>query len=103
LSTIVGEAMDNLVFDWDDANIDHIAEHDVLPEEAEEVILGDPLDAGFEIVDREERWAYIGETNGSRILRVVITIRENRIRVVTAFEPEKHWKVFYLEQKARLR
>ena len=34
--------MNHELFDWDDANIRHIAEHDVNPEEAEEVVLGDP-------------------------------------------------------------
>ena len=38
-----------MIFDWDDANVTHIAEHDVAPEEAEEVILGDPLDVEFDI------------------------------------------------------
>jgi len=94
--------MDNALFEWDDANILHIAEHDVVPEEAEEVMLGDPLDGGFEIVDGEERWTYIGETGEARILRVVITIRGERARVVTAFEAEKHWKLLYLKQRAGL-
>ena len=95
--------MDHSLFDWDDANILHLAEHHVLPEEAEEVILGDPLDITFELVDGEERSSHIGETNERRILRVVITFRGERMRVVTAFEPGKHWKIFYLEQKAGLR
>jgi hypothetical protein len=99
----VGEVMDQENFDWDDANIEHIAEHDVVPEEAEDVILNDPLDAGFDLVEGEERWSYVGETSERRILRVVITFRGERMRVVTAFEPVKHWKVFYLEQKAGLR
>jgi uncharacterized protein len=92
--------MEDSIFDWDNANIAHIAEHDVTPEEVEAVILGDPLDAGFEVVEGEERWSYLGETAEGRILRVVITLRGERMRVVTAFEPEKHWKVLYLEVKA---
>jgi len=55
-------------FVWDKENIGHIAEHDVVPEEAEEIILGDPLDTGFEVVGGEERWSYIGETSAERIL-----------------------------------
>ena len=94
--------MDHLLFDWDDANIGHIAEHEVEPEEAEEVVLGDSLDVGFDVVNGEERWSYLGETSGSRILRVVITMRGERIRVLTAFEPLKYQKNFYLEWKARL-
>jgi uncharacterized DUF497 family protein len=92
--------MDNSLFDWDSANIEHIAEHDLVPEEAEEAILGDPLDIEFDIVDGEERWSYVGETNDGRILWVTITLRGKQMRVVTAFEPEKYWKVFYLEEKA---
>jgi uncharacterized DUF497 family protein len=94
--------MDNSLFEWDDANILHVAEHSVEPEEAEEIILGDPLDVGFDLVDGEERWSYVGETNDGRILWITITLRGNRMRVVTAFEPEKHWKVLYLEEKAGL-
>jgi hypothetical protein len=92
--------MDDGLFDWDDANILHLAEHDVVPEEAEEVILGDPLDIGLEVVDGEERSSHVGETNEGRILRVVITFRGERMRVVTAFEPDKQWKIFYLVQRA---
>lgn len=93
--------METLGFDWDGANIGHIAKHDVTPEEAEEVMLGDPLDIEFNVVDGEERWTYIGETNDGRILWLAITLRGDRMRVITAFEPEKHWKVFYLEQRAQ--
>jgi uncharacterized DUF497 family protein len=94
--------MDNSLFDWDNENIGHIAKHNVVPEEAEEVILGDPLDVGFDIVDGEERWSYVGETNDGEIIWVTITLRGKRMRVVTAFEPEKYWKVFYLEEKTEL-
>jgi hypothetical protein len=43
--------MENSLFDWDDANIVHISEHEVAPVEAEEVLLGDSLDIGFDVVD----------------------------------------------------
>ena len=33
-----------LDFDWDEANRNHLARHDVTADEAEEAILGDPLD-----------------------------------------------------------
>ncbi len=91
--------MNDELFDWDDANILHLAEHDVMPEEVEELILGEAIDAGFEVVDGEDRWAYIGETSSGRILRVVITLRGGRMRAVTGFEPERHWKLFYVEQR----
>jgi hypothetical protein len=38
-------------FDWDEANIGHLARHNVLPEEAEQVVLNHPIDLGVEIVE----------------------------------------------------
>jgi hypothetical protein len=93
--------MDEGLFDWDDANILHLAEHDVVPEEAEEVLLGDPLDAGFDVVNGEERWSYLGETDEGRVLRVLIAMRGERIRVLTAFDASRYLKNFYIEKKAR--
>ena len=50
------------------------------PEEAEEVILGVPLDIGLEVVNGEERSSHVGETNEGRILWIVITFRGERMR-----------------------
>jgi len=94
--------MDSSLFGWDSENIGHIAPHNVAPEEAEQVILGEPLDVGFDVVNGEERWSYLGETSEGRILWVAMTLRDKRMRTVTAFEPEKQWKIFYLEEKAGL-
>jgi uncharacterized protein len=94
--------MNDELFDWGEANISHIAEHDVVPEEAEEVILGNPLDLGFDLVNGEERWSYLGETNEGRLLHVLITLRLERIRVVTAFEPSKRLRARYFEWKVGL-
>jgi len=93
--------MDDASFEWDDANIAHVADHDVTPEEAEQTLVNDPLELGFDAgPGGEERWAYLGETDESRMLQVVITLRGERIRVVTAFEPVRRLRVFYLETKA---
>ena len=67
-------------FDWDEANIGHVARHSVLPEEAEQVILNDPVDLGMEIVEGEERYLNLGATVQHRILLVVTTWREDRVR-----------------------
>ncbi len=40
-------------FDWDEANIGHIAEHGVTPSEAEEVIGNQPLDLDYELREGE--------------------------------------------------
>jgi hypothetical protein len=43
-------------FDWDEGNIGHLARRSVLPEEAEQVILNDPVDLGMAIAEGEERY-----------------------------------------------
>ena len=47
-------------FDWDSANIDHIARHRVTPEEAEQVMLNSPLEIDYQIMDGEERLSLSG-------------------------------------------
>ena len=86
-------------FDWDPANLSHVARYAVRHEEAEQVISNDPLDAGIEIVDGEERFLNLGSTNQGRILLVVTTWREHRIRVVSAFAASKRLIRFYLTER----
>jgi hypothetical protein len=50
------------MFDWDEANIAHIAAHSVLPHEAEEVIENQPVYLDYSIEDGEERHREMGET-----------------------------------------
>ena len=72
-------------FEWDEANEEHVAYHNVTPEEAEEA-LTDPLlvTATARRAVREPRWAVVGATEAGRILFVVFTRRRGAIRVVTA-------------------
>lgn len=88
-----------LQFDWDPANISHLAKHDISPAEAEEVILNEPFDIGFDLRAGEERIAQVGETNTGRILIVITTVDQQRIRVVTAFPAKKRLRNFYLMQR----
>jgi uncharacterized protein len=49
-------------FDWDAANIRHIARHKVTPEEAEQVVENNPLDLAGQLANGEERILHLGET-----------------------------------------
>ena len=71
-------------FDWDEANIAHIAKHDVKPHEAEEVITRNPLDLDYVLRNGEGRFVQVGETLDRRVLVVVSTLRDDKIRVVSA-------------------
>jgi hypothetical protein len=44
-----------MYFDWDDANILHLARHDITPEEAERVIKNHPVDLIVQHVNGEWR------------------------------------------------
>ena len=88
-------------FDWDEANIGHVARHRVLPEEAEQVILNNPLDLGMESAEGEERCVSLGATSRGRVLLVVTTWRGERVRVVTALEPIKRLVQFYYQERKR--
>ncbi len=73
------------VFDWDEGNADHIAEHGVSPEEAEEAMV-DPRRRGAPAynVEGERRRAMIGATDDRRVLYPVYALRHGRIRVLSA-------------------
>jgi uncharacterized DUF497 family protein len=95
----------SLVFDWDEANLAHIARHDVTQEEAEQVILGDPLDIEMQITEdsnREERLQHLGETAKSRILQLMTTWRDGKVRVISAWDAPKQLKTYYLAKMRRL-
>jgi uncharacterized DUF497 family protein len=82
-------------FSWDEANRNHIAEHAVSPEEAEQVVLNEPLDLEVQIRGGEERTLQVGETDAGRILIVVTTWRGAKVRVVTAFPANKRLRGLY--------
>ncbi|MBU6430744.1 MAG: BrnT family toxin [Cyanobacteria bacterium REEB65] len=87
-------------FEWDDANVDHIAEHDLSPEEAEATFFGFRVTLKAQTIDGEKRLRFIGSV-GDRILFVVYTIRGESVRVVTAFDAEEAFKALYRERKPR--
>jgi hypothetical protein len=93
-----------LNFDWDDANRDHLARHDVTPQEAEEVVLGDPLDIELQTAEGsggEERILNIGETRKGRILELVSTWRGGKARILSAWDAPRQSKLDYLAEMRR--
>lgn len=73
------------MFEWDDANIGHIAEHGIAPDETEDA-LADPNRRTVPSYSppAEIREAILGATGSGRLLFVVFTFRQTLIRVVTA-------------------
>jgi len=95
---MLGEAW----FDWDDGNVDHIAEHGIRPDDGEDA-LRDPHRRRLpaERLVGEERWAAIGRTSSGRILFVVFTLRGRAIRIVTAYEATETEKRRHRRQRRR--
>jgi uncharacterized DUF497 family protein len=87
-------------FDWDEANISHVALHHVTPNEAEEVILNNPIDVEEQDVDGEVRFLHIGVTNALRCLAVCTTWRGDLIRVITAYPATRTSEKFYWKKRS---
>jgi uncharacterized DUF497 family protein len=74
------------MFEWDRNNLRKIQAHQIKREEAEQTLLNDPILIDVQDVEGEIRFAYYGETDAGRLLAVVMTERDDYVRVVTAFD-----------------
>jgi len=91
--------MSTVQFDWDKENIEHLALHQISPEEAEQAIRNRPVDLSAELRNGEERVVQIGENDAGRILIVVSTMRNRKVRVVTAWPANKSYRRYFLSLK----
>jgi len=89
-------------FEWDEANIAHIARHDVAPEEAEEIFfdINNILNKDVEHSVVEKRFLIIGKTEKGRVLYQIFTKKGNKIRVVSSRDINRK-EVGLYEKKAR--
>lgn len=77
---------------WDDENIEHIARHNVSPQEVEDVCFG------FHISRKERGQRYIlsGQTSGGRYINVVVErLVKGLFKPITAFEMSENYKRRY--------
>jgi hypothetical protein len=95
----LGEVARSAGFDWNEANILHIARHDVTSDEAEEVFWNRPVLMRMGKRRGELRFVLLGETDGGRCLLVVWAARNNRVRVVTSYPANAEWVAFYRSQR----
>jgi uncharacterized protein len=73
-------------FDWDEDNINHIARHNVTPQEIEELFERNPVEFPDNPVDGEERFLAYGITAQGRLLTVAYTERDGKVRPITAWD-----------------
>jgi uncharacterized DUF497 family protein len=91
--------MDISFFDWDDENSRHLAKHEISRSEAEQVILNRPVDLESYLRNGEKRAVQVGETDAERILIVVSTIRDRKVRVITAWPAKERLRRYFQTQK----
>jgi hypothetical protein len=82
---------------WDYRNIKHIARHNVDPEEVEKVVFGNPLPERGKIL---KRLVLIGETEGKRLLEVVLQNHgEGEWYPLTAYDASEEKKAVYTRER----
>jgi uncharacterized DUF497 family protein len=84
-----------MLFDWDEANRQHISEHSVSPQEVEYVVANNPWDVEVQVAESEERFVQIGATSRGRVLAVVSTVRGPLVRVITAYDAPRRQRIAY--------
>jgi len=85
-------------FEWDAGNINKNSEsHHVSPQEAEQVFFNHPLlvadDTQHSTV--EQRFFVLGQTDGNRALFIAFTVRDGKIRVVSARDMSRRERKVY--------
>jgi len=69
--------------------------------EVEQALSRAPILIYEQDADGEARFVYYGETEHNRLLAIVLTERDNKIRVITASDLDAGQKREYLERRAR--
>lgn len=88
------------MFDWDEGNVEHLVRHGVEAWEVEEVFESETL-LSFDVKNRggEKRRGVIGATESGRIIAVVFTSRDRKIRPITAYDASSAQKRRYRKEK----
>ena len=90
------------MFDWDRNNLRKVRTHRVRREEAEQMLLNDPIPIYEQDVDGELRFVYYGEADAGRLLAVIVTERGENLRVVTAYDLDAGQKRELWSLRARI-
>jgi uncharacterized DUF497 family protein len=89
------------VFDWDRSNLGKIAVHRLKASEVEQALSHEPISIYDQTADDENRYVYYGETKRGLLLAIVLTERDGKIRVITAYDLDAGQKRDYLERRLR--
>ncbi len=87
------------MFEWDRNNLRKVLAHGIKRDEVEQALANDPIPVYRQNVAGEERYVYYAETNAGRLLAVVFTERDDRIRVITAYDLDAGQRRDYLQRR----
>lgn len=73
----------------------HIARHEITAAEVEQVLRNGPLEVEQQLRGGERRILCLGQSDAGRLLTVVYTVREGKIRVVTAHPMNRRQRRFH--------
>lgn len=93
--------IENIVgFEWDTGNRHKNAtKHAVSWQESEEIFANQPLIISMDMAhsEREERYHALGKTDRERLLHLTFTVRQKRIRIISARPMHKKERMIYEE------
>jgi len=88
-----------VVFAWDRNNLRKIRAHRIKQVEVEQALSRDPILIYEQDADGERRYVYYCETARNRMIAVVLTERDDKIRVITAYDLDAGQKRDYLKRR----
>ncbi len=92
-------------FDWDDGNFHkNRLKHNVRSSECEEVFFNEPIiivDDPEHSSGQEQRYKVLGVTTRGRKLLLAITLRSNKIRIITARDQTKKERTLFEAMRKR--
>jgi len=90
-------------FEWDKHNSEKIkTKHNVMPVECEQVFFNIPIIAGDDLKHSkiENRFYVLGQTDVGRLLFMVFTVRNEKLRVISARDMNrKERRVYHTHEK----
>lgn len=97
---LIEELSKPLEFEWDHGNLEkNVLKHKVTNEECEQAVLNNKSILFDDIIHsfNEGRYNIIGSSNAGRMLFIAFTIRNNRVRVISARNADKKERNLYEE------
>lgn len=89
------------VFDWDRNNLRKLRAHRIRVDEVEQALTNDPVLIYEQDANGEARFVYYGESARNRLLAIVVTERDDKIRVITAYDLDAGQKKDYFERRRK--